>query len=145
MRWDDVDRTAGELRLRDAKTDARMVPLTPTALEVLADIPRVPGNPWVFVGQKPGTRLSSIDQHWQRLRVRAGLDDVRIHDLRHTYASRALALGESLTMIGKLLGHSKVGTTARYAHLARDTEKASAAKVAGSISADIMPEDAAAA
>ncbi len=145
LRWDDVDRTAGELRLRDAKTGARMVPLTPTALEVLADIPRVPGNPWVFVGQKPGTRLSSIDQHWQRLRVRAGLDDVRIHDLRHTYASRALALGESLTMIGKLLGHSKVGTTARYAHLARDTEKASAAKVAGSISADIMPEDAAAA
>ena len=120
-----------------------MVPLTPRALEVLADIHRVPGNPWVFVGQKPGTRLSSIDQHWQRLRVRAGLDDVRIHDLRHTYASRALALGESLTMIGKLLGHSKVGTTARYAHLARDTEKASAAKVAGSISADIMPEDAA--
>ena len=142
LRWDDVDRTAGELRLRDAKTGARMVPLTPTALEVLADIPRVPGNPWVFVGKKPGTRLSSIDQHWQRLRVRAGLDDVRIHDLRHTYASRALALGESLTMIGKLLGHSKVGTTARYAHLARDTEKASAAKVAGSISADIMPEDA---
>ena len=145
LRWDDVDRTAGELRLSDAKTGARMVPLTPTALEVLADIPRVPGNPWVFVGQKAGTRLSSIDQHWQRLRVRAGLDDVRIHDLRHTYASRALALGESLTMIGKLLGHSKVGTTARYAHLARDTEKASAAKVAGSISADIMPEGAAAA
>ena len=145
LRWDDVDRTAGELRLRDAKTGTRMVPLTPTAVEVLAGIPRVPDNPWVIVGKKPGTRLSGIDQHWQRLRIRAGLEDVRIHDFRHSYASRALALGESLTMIGKLLGHSKVGTTARYAHLARDSEKASAAKVAGSISADIMPEEAAAA
>ena len=69
---------------------------------------------------------------------------MRIHDLRHSYASRALALGESLTMIGKLLGHAKVGTTARYAHLARDTEKASAAKVGDSIGAHIVRADIAA-
>ena len=64
---------------------------------------------------------------------------MKIHDLRHSFASRALALGESLTMIGRLLGHTDVGSTARYAHLARDTEKSSAAKVGGSIEADIMP------
>jgi len=58
----------------------------------------------------------------------AGLEDVRIHDLRHSFASRALALGESLTMIGKLLGHRKVQTTARYAHLARGSVKMSAAR-----------------
>ena len=66
-----------------------------------------------------------------------GLEDVRIHDLRHSFASRALALGESLTMIGKLLGHRKVQTTARYAHLARESVKTSAARVAESIAADM--------
>ena len=145
LRWDDVDRTTGELRLRDSKTGARMIPLTPTVEDVLAGIPRVPGNPWVIAGKKPGAHLSNVDEAWRRVRARAGLDDVRIHDLRHSYASRALALGESLTMIGRLLGHSKIGTTARYAHLARDTERASADKVGGSIGVDIMPEDAAAA
>ncbi len=69
-----------------------------------------------------------------------GLEDVRLHDLRHSYASRALFLGESLSMIGRLLGHSSIDTTARYAHLARDTEKASAARIAGSIEANIFPE-----
>ena len=146
LRWDDVDWTAGELRLQDTKTGPRMVPLSPTVAGVLADIPRVPGNPWVIVGRKPGSpRQRNIDRQWQRLRARAGLDDVRIHDLRHTFASRALALGESLSMIGKLLGHANIQSTARYAHLSRDTERASVAKVGGSIGADIMPEDAEAA
>ena len=140
LRWDDVDRTAGELRLRDTKTGARMVPLTPTALELLDGIKRIPGNPWVFVGRKEAAHVSKLANHWHRLRVRADLADVRLHDLRHSYASRALALGESLSMIGKLLGHSKVETTGRYAHLARDTEKVSAARVAGSIEANILPE-----
>ena len=67
---------------------------------------------------------------------------MRIHDIRHSYASRALALGEGLPLIGRLLGHAKVGTTARYAHLARDTEKVSAAKVGGSIGADILRQEA---
>ena len=141
LRWDDVDRAAGELRLRETKTGARMIPLTPAVEEVLAGIPRVPGNPWVIAGAKAGSHMANVDKVWRRLRERAGLEDVRIHDLRHSYASRALAMGESLTMIGRLLGHTKVGTTARYAHLARDTERASAARVGGSIGSDIMPED----
>ena len=95
----------------------------------------------MIAGQKPAAHLSNLDEAWQRIRVRAGLDDVRIHDCRHSYASRALALGEGLPMIGKLLGHRKVTTTARYAHLARETEKASAAKVGGSIGADILAPD----
>ena len=139
LRWDDVDWRAGELRLRDAKTGARMVPLTPTAAAVLEDVARVPGNPWVFPGGKPDGHLVHLRPSWHRVRERAGLEDVRIHDLRHSFASRALALGESLTMIGRLLGHTDVGSTARYAHLVRDTEKMSAAKVGGSIEADIMP------
>ena len=137
LRWDDIDRTAGEFRLRDGKTGARMVPLTPTAETVLAGIERVPRNPWVIVGKQPNTHLSTITADWYRLRSRAGLDDVRIHDLRHSYASRALAAGESLSMIGKLLGHADIQSTARYAHLARETERISAARVGGSIGADI--------
>ncbi|MDD9993524.1 MAG: site-specific integrase [Rhodospirillales bacterium] len=137
LRWDDIDRTAGEFRLRDGKTGARMVPLTPTAERVLAGIARLPHNPWVIVGKKPGTHLATITADWYRLRSRAGLDDVRIHDLRHSYASRALAAGESLSMIGKLLGHADIQSTARYAHLARETERISAARVGGSIGADI--------
>ena len=68
----------------------------------------------------------------------AGLDDVRLHDLRHSFASRALALGETLPVIGKLLGHSDIETTARYAHLARDSVHEAAERIADSIAADIL-------
>ena len=138
LRWDDLDRTAGELRLRDSKTGARRVPLTPAVERVLARIPRVEGNPWVITGEKPGSHLKGIDGLWPRLRARAGLDDVRLHDCRHSFASQALALGEGLPLIARLLGHKTVMTTARYAHLARDTEKASAAKVGDSIGHDLL-------
>ena len=69
LRWDDIDRTAGEFRLRDGKTGARMVPLTPTAETVLAGIARVPNNPWVIAGKKPNTHLSTITADWYRLRA----------------------------------------------------------------------------
>ena len=140
LRWEDVHLEARELRLRDSKTGPRAVPLSPAAARVLAQVPRVAGNPWVIVGRKPGGRLSQLTCQWHRVRARAGLEDVRVHDLRHSFASRALALGESLAMIGRLLGHSRIQTTARYAHLARDSVKSSAAKVAASIGADILPE-----
>ena len=106
---------------------------------MLDGIEPVPGNPWVFAGRKPGTHVSELTSFWHRLRSRMGLEDVRLHDLRHSYASRALALGESLSTIGRLLGHASMDTTARYAHLARDTEKTSAARVAASIERNILP------
>ena len=130
-----------EMRLPDTKTGARGVPLSPSAVKLLAGLPRVPGNPWVIPGRKPGTHLRDLDDAWKILRARAGLDDVRIHDLRHSFASRALALGESLPMIGKLLGHGKIETTARYAHLARDSVHESAGRIAESIAADILIGD----
>ncbi len=140
LAWDDLDFEAGEMRLRDSKTGARIVPLPPAAAEVLADLPNVAGNPWVFPGRKKGTHQVNINDSWDRIRRRAGLDGVRLHDLRHTFASRALALGEGLAMIGELLGHTQVNTTARYAHLARESIQASTAKVADSIGADILAE-----
>ncbi len=131
--WDDVDRTAGDLRLRDAKAGPRMVPLTRPVLRILDAIPRSEDNPWVIAGQRPGKRLTGLHHYWRPVRERAGLHDVRIHDLRHSYASRALALGESLYTIGKLLGHTSVATSARYAHLMREAEREAAVRVGGSI------------
>ena len=138
LRWDDIDRIAGELRLRDSKTGARRVPLTPAVEWLLQRIPRIEGNPWIITGQNPGDHLKNLDMIWQRLRARAGLDDVRVHDCRHSYASRALALGEGIPVISELLGHKKFSTTARYAHLARDGERAAASKVGDSIGNDIF-------
>ena len=137
LRWDDVDRTAGDLRLRDAKAGPRMAPLTAPVLAVLDGIPRVSGNPWVIVGRKPDSHLPDLQLYWMRICERAGLDGVRIHDIRHSYASRALSLGESLPTIGKVLGHRKVATTARYAHLMRDAEKVAATRVGDSIGAHL--------
>ncbi len=90
LRWDDVDRSAGELHIRDGKTGHRRAPLTPAVEEVLERIPRIEGNPWVITGQKAGGHLTDLDAVWLRLRQRAGPHGVRIHDCRHSYASRAL-------------------------------------------------------
>ncbi len=138
LRWEDVDLRAAELKLADAKTGPRRVALSPGAARLLAEIPRAAGNPWVLPGRGKSRPLRSIDDAWRIVRERADLDDVRLHDLRHSYASRALALGETLPMIGKLLGHSQMETTARYAHLARDSVRESAARIADSIADDIF-------
>ena len=138
LRWEDVDLDAKELHLSDSKTGARAVPLSPSAAKLLAELPRVPGTTWVFPGNKPGAHMRNINGPWEIVRARAGIENVRLHDLRHTFASRALALGESLPMIGKLLGHTQIETTARYAHLARDSVQRSADRIADSIAADIL-------
>jgi integrase len=137
LRWEHVDLEHNELRLRDSKTGPRAVPLSPTVRQVLTASPRQIDNPWVFPGREPGTRIASLNASWLLVRKEAGLEDVRIHDLRHSFASRALALGESLPMIGKLLGHRQVQTTARYAHLARQSVKAAARRIEDSLAADI--------
>ena len=139
LRWEDVRLDAGELRLRDSKTGPRIVPISPAAAKILAGVPRIPGNPWVVPGRNAGAPLSGIFLQWRRARSLAGLDDVRLHDLRHSFASRALALGESLPTIALLLGHARVQTTSRYAHLARDSVKQAAARVAEDIGGDILP------
>ncbi len=138
LRWRDVNLDAREIKLEDSKTGARVAPLSPEAARVLAGIPRVEGNPHVIPGKKAGTHLRNLNDPWDRIRKRAELEDVRLHDCRHSFASRALALGEGLTMIGKLLGHTKVETTARYAHLARESVRESATRVSDSIAADIL-------
>jgi integrase len=80
-----------------------------------------------------GKPLSDLQPFWQRVRARAGLKNARIHDLRHTFTSTAIASGQGLSMIGKLLGHTQVQTTARYAHLAADPVRSAADSIASSL------------
>ncbi len=140
LRWADVDLDAGELRLPDAKSGPRAVQLPPPAVRLLEDMPRRADSPWVFPGRDREGRYSAagLDGAWQAVRETAKLEDVRIHDLRHSFASRALALGETLPVIGKLLGHNDIETTARYAHLAQDSIHEAAERIAESIAADIL-------
>ena len=137
LRWAHVDLAAGELKLPDSKTGGRAIPLAPAAVRLLTTLPRKRGNPWVVPGRFRGAHLVGLQQPWQRIRERAGLPGVRIHDLRHSFASRALALGESLPMIGKILGHTQIHTTARYAHLARDMVMTSVTRIGDSIEQDL--------
>ncbi len=129
LQWAYVDFDESCLRLPDSKTGAKVVNIGQSAIEVLNSITRLEDNPFVIVGTKPGAHLTDMQHPWQRIRECAGISDVRIHDLRHTFASAGLALGEGLPMIGKLLGHTRVQTTARYAHLASDPVKQAAERV----------------
>ena len=133
LRWEHVDFEKECLRLPDSKTGARIIHLNAPALEILSVAERQDGNPYVIVGGKPGAHLVNLKKPWQRIRAQAELDDVRLHDLRHSFASVAVGLGESLHMTGKLLGHSQAQTTQRYAHLADDPVKAANERVGAAI------------
>ena len=139
LRWTDVDPEAGELRLADAKSGPRTVQLPPAAVGLLGTLPRRNDSPWVFPGgDRDGRVRGGLDRAWHIVRAGADLKDVRLHDLRHSFASRALALGETLPVIGKLLGHHDIETTARYAHLAQDSVHQAAERIADSIANDIL-------
>lgn len=118
LRWDEVDLLGGRLLLKDSKTGAKPVYLGKAALDILAPLPGRDNNTYVIKGQLDGNHVTDLQKPWRRIRTSANIQDVRIHDLRHSHASFAVSLGEGLPMIGKLLGHSNVATTARYAHLA---------------------------
>lgn len=102
-----------------------IVHLDEAAVALLETLPRVIGNPYIIVGKKEKSHLTDLQHPWRRIRKAAGLGEVRIHDLRHTFAFGGLLVGEGLAMIGKLLGHTQVQTTARYAHLPHDAVRLS--------------------
>jgi integrase len=135
-RWEWVDLNSGMLRLPDSKTGAKTVMLPAPALDVLSRIPRIDGNPYLITGE-PGCYLVNVWKQWAKFRQLAGLDDIRLHDLRHSFASIGAAGGMSLNIIGALLGHTQAQTTSRYAHLAADPLKAAADRIAASIAASM--------
>ena len=135
LKWDYIDHKAGVLRLPDSKTGAKVVPVGEAVFEILKTIKKLDKNPYVITGRVEGQHLTDMQHPWRRLRKRAGLDGLRIHDLRHSFASDALQLGQDLTMIGKLLGHTQVQTTARYAHLKTAPIRTAANTVSAAIAA----------
>lgn len=132
-----VDFALGALRLPESKTGAKLVPLGAPALKLLESLPRIEGNPYVIPGRRTKGRFVGLQKVWERVRERAGLPDVRIHDLRHSFASIGAMRGNSLLMIGALLGHKDQATTHRYAHLSNDPLRAAADQISGQI-ADAM-------
>lgn len=133
--WEAIDFDRGILTLRDSKTGAREVVLSSAALAVVNSLPRVPHNPYLIPGKMPGGHLVGLPHIWQRVRRRADLEDVRIHDLRHTAASISVSAGESLPIVGALLGHRRTETTARCAHLQLDPVRAAAERLGTALSA----------
>ncbi len=131
LAWTDIDFEQGLLRLRDSKTGKKTVVLNAPALAVLDGLPRY--GRFVISGANAGSKSekprSDLNKPWRAVKAAAGIDELRIHDLRHSHASVAAGLGLSLPMIGKLLGHSQPQTTARYAHLANDPLRAASEKI----------------
>jgi integrase len=135
LSWSEVDFDRNCLRLADSKTGAKVIPLGPPALEVLSLIDRVEGSALVFPAESGTGAFQGTEKIWRKVRKAAGLADVRIHDLRHSFASAGLMAGDNLAIIGKLLGHANVKTTSRYAHLADDPVKQAADRISNSIAA----------
>jgi integrase len=117
--WSHVDWQRKQIRLPDSKTNTpRTIHLGDAAIEILRALPRI--GRFIVAGRYKDEPHQNLSRAWIIARAYAGLEDVRLHDLRHSYASLAAGRGVSLQMIGKLLGHKVAATTQRYAHLGRD-------------------------
>jgi integrase len=119
VEWRHINFARRWIRLPDSKTGAKTIHLSPAAMEVIRGVPKT-NNRFLIIGAEPDTSYARLGNAWIKVRRVAGLEDVRLHDLRHTFASIAAANGMSLPMIGRLLGHKVAATTQRYAHLAQD-------------------------
>ena len=137
LRWDEVDIERRLLFLADSKTGRKTVIAGSAAIELLRGLPRS-SSQYVFPGARTGRPLEGVRKAWKNVTKEADLFGVRIHDLRHTFASISASAGGSLLMIGKLLGHSQHQTTARYAHLATDPIRDLADKTSLSISKALL-------
>jgi integrase len=120
-KWSDIDWERKELRLSETKADRiHYVPLSGPAITILQDLPKQRANPYILPGEKRGHHLVNIEKVWQRVRKAAGVEDVRLHDLRRTLGSWLAQSGNSLHLIGRVLNHSSQSTTAIYARFAQD-------------------------
>jgi len=141
LTWQMVDQGERVLRLSDSKTGKKVIPLAPAALEVIEAQrnKRIEGNPYVFPGAKSDGYLTNLERPWINVRKIAGLSDVRLHDLRHTFASHAVMRGMALPLLGKVLGHASAQTTQRYAHFAADPVRQAAEAAAKPLADLLMP------
>ena len=162
-RWDYIDWDRGLMFLPDSKTGRKTIYLSDAALGLLTDLPRMKGNPYIIPGKNKGEPRSDLKRPWAAIVFAAGLTEakdaknakdksgnkrkrmskeqpaLRIHDLRHTFASLGVGISLGLPVVGKLLGHSQAGTTQRYAHLDADPLHKAANLIGSQIAAAIAP------
>lgn len=135
LRWCEIDFERGLLLLPDSKTGRKTVVLNAPALQILSTLPRI--GDFVILGDDPKKPRADLKKPWDLIRYNAALDDVRIHDLRHTHASIGAGAGLGLPVIGKLLGHKHSDTTAKYAHLDNDPLRKASDRIGNEISASL--------
>lgn len=138
LRWEYIG--PHHLELPDSKTGQRRIPLPAEARDILMSLPKVEGNPFVIVGEVEGQHLINLQKTWLRVRDRAGIPDVRMHDLRHTYASVAVMNGIDPFMLKEILGHKSLQTTLRYSHLADHAVQKAAGTVASRLASALRRE-----
>lgn len=133
LHWSDVDLERGMFNLADSKTGRKSVILNAPALAVIANLPRI--GDYVIPGERPDKPRSDLKRPWAIVCRKAGLEGVRIHDLRHSFASIGVGAGYGLPIVGKLLGHADASSTARYAHLDADPVRRASNSIAAVIEA----------
>ncbi len=126
LRWHEVDKERAQLKLPDSKTGAKVVQIGADALAILESLPRIEDSEYVFASGDGKRPLESVRRVWDAVRLAAKLEDIRFHDMRHSFASDLADQGGTLTLIGSLLGHKHESTTQRYAHLVDDRRRAAA-------------------
>jgi integrase len=139
LRWDEVDFDRGLVFLADSKTGRKTLILSTAAITLLRTLPRI--GDYVIPGAKTNTPRSDLKKPWAAIQAHSGLEGVRLHDLRHTFASIGAGASLGLPIVGKLLGHSQPQTTARYAHLDASPLRQAANLIADQISASLLVED----
>jgi integrase len=133
LRWEEYDNERSLLLLPDSKTGRKTIVLNSPAVTVLDALKPEKDNPFVIIGAKAGTHLTDLDRPWRIVCAHAGIEGVRIHDLRHTFASVGAGASLGLPIVGKLLGHTQASTTQRYAHLDADPLRQASNLIAGRI------------
>jgi integrase len=134
--WQDLELESSTPTLQVIKEHSkngktRYVPLSDEALKLINQLPSKGKSEHLFINSRNGSRLQSIDKAWQRMREKAGLPKLRLHDLRHNFASMAVSSGESLYSVQKLLGHSSPSLSTRYSHISDSTLNSAANSVSG--------------
>jgi integrase len=124
MEWDKLDWAQGQLRVVKTKNyEVTFQPLNKEAMTIISGLPREPGNPYVIIGRLPGKHRNDVKDAWNRIKKRAGVDDVRLHDLRRTVGAWLTQSGVPIQIVKEVMNHKDIKTTLVYARVASKTKR----------------------